>query len=844
MPIDAQPTEHSGQGARRSRRADLLAALREGRVADLVGAPGAARGWLARELRRPRPRAAAPRRRSGRGGGRRAGPRPRLLPAAVRSRRPLAGAAAPGRPGAALRRPLPGPRPGDGAPGRPGAAAPRPAGGEGGGGVGAGPGPSRRAPRRATSATPTWWGWGSPWSGRSSPASSSALGYARVPLVEDPGTFAVRGGDRRPVEPGRGEAGAPGALRRRGGERALLRPGVTADRPAGRPGRRGSSPRSEGVDARRRRRGGLSSRGFTGGDDHAGAGPGGALHRGGAPGRAPGGARRGRAGGPPHHPGARGARRHRVGHPLLRPGGAPPRLPRRRALAAASPGCRRVRWCGRTGPAGVEEVLADLDAELEREHAAAVRREELALPPGAHYLAPAEVEAGLAAHPRVRHHRVWLGTGEPLRFELGDSSAAARPRSRARTARRGRWRRWRAGSQDWRQARPGGGGGLRLALGGRPAAAAARGPPPAGPLPRGAARRPGPALRPVHPRPPPAGRRLGAASSTPPGRLALLSDEEIFGRRVRKKRARHQARERLRGRLPGAEGGRPRRPRGARHRPLPRPRRRCRSAGWRATSWSSPTRAPDRLYLPGRQAAPGAEVHRRRRGRDPARPAGRHVLRAAQGAGEGAAAQDGGASCSRSTRRARPTPASPSRRRTRSTASSRPSSPTSRRPTSEGHRRRAGRHDRGPGRGGAPVARGRRRRPPRRAPPPAPSPHGPPRLRRRGLRQDRGGHAGRHAGGARRSKQVAVLVPTTVLAAQHERTFRERFKGYPVRIEALSRMQERRGGARGAEGSGGGARWTSWSARTGCSAPTCRSRTSASWWWTRSSASAWPTRSG
>jgi transcription-repair coupling factor (superfamily II helicase) len=38
-------------------------------------------------------------------------------------------------------------------------------------------------------------------------------------------------------------------------------------------------------------------------------------------------------------------------------------------------------------------------------------------------------------------------------------------------------------------------------------------------------------------------------------------------------------------------------------------------------------------------------------------------------------------------------------------------------------------------------------------------------------------------------KQVAVLVPTTVLASQHERTFRERFKGYPVRIEALSRMK-------------------------------------------------------
>ena len=36
-------------------------------------------------------------------------------------------------------------------------------------------------------------------------------------------------------------------------------------------------------------------------------------------------------------------------------------------------------------------------------------------------------------------------------------------------------------------------------------------------------------------------------------------------------------------------------------------------------------------------------------------------------------------------------------------------------------------------------------------------------------------------------KQVAVLVPTTVLALQHYNTFRERFKNFPVRIEYLSR---------------------------------------------------------
>ena len=38
-------------------------------------------------------------------------------------------------------------------------------------------------------------------------------------------------------------------------------------------------------------------------------------------------------------------------------------------------------------------------------------------------------------------------------------------------------------------------------------------------------------------------------------------------------------------------------------------------------------------------------------------------------------------------------------------------------------------------------------------------------------------------------KQVAVLVPTTILAQQHEETFRKRFEGYPVRIESLSRFR-------------------------------------------------------
>jgi transcription-repair coupling factor (superfamily II helicase) len=38
-------------------------------------------------------------------------------------------------------------------------------------------------------------------------------------------------------------------------------------------------------------------------------------------------------------------------------------------------------------------------------------------------------------------------------------------------------------------------------------------------------------------------------------------------------------------------------------------------------------------------------------------------------------------------------------------------------------------------------------------------------------------------------KQVAVLVPTTVLALQHYNTFKERLKAYPVRVELLSRFR-------------------------------------------------------
>src|SRR4029077_1424271 len=41
-------------------------------------------------------------------------------------------------------------------------------------------------------------------------------------------------------------------------------------------------------------------------------------------------------------------------------------------------------------------------------------------------------------------------------------------------------------------------------------------------------------------------------------------------------------------------------------------------------------------------------------------------------------------------------------------------------------------------------------------------------------------------------KQVAVLVPTTVLAEQHYRSFRERMANYPFHIDSISRFKSSR----------------------------------------------------
>lgn len=64
-------------------------------------------------------------------------------------------------------------------------------------------------------------------------------------------------------------------------------------------------------------------------------------------------------------------------------------------------------------------------------------------------------------------------------------------------------------------------------------------------------------------------------------------------------------------------------------------------------------------------------------------------------------------------------------------------------------------------------------------------------------------------------KQVAVLVPTTLLAEQHYRNFRDRFADYPMKVEVLSRFKSTKEIKAELERSPA-ARSTSSSARTVC----------------------------
>ncbi len=70
----------------------------------------------------------------------------------------------------------------------------------------------------------------------------------------------------------------------------------------------------------------------------------------------------------------------------------------------------------------LEETIEAFEAAMAAEHAAALAREELCLPPAAHALGKAEALGLLAARPLVRRHRVYLGAGAPIRFSLAETS--------------------------------------------------------------------------------------------------------------------------------------------------------------------------------------------------------------------------------------------------------------------------------------------------------------------------------------------------------------------------------------------------------------------------------------
>jgi transcription-repair coupling factor (superfamily II helicase) len=69
-----------------------------------------------------------------------------------------------------------------------------------------------------------------------------------------------------------------------------------------------------------------------------------------------------------------------------------------------------------------------------------------------------------------------------------------------------------------------------------------------------------------------------------------------------------------------------------------------------------------------------------------------------------------------------------------------------------------------------------------------PAADGPPGLRRRGLRQDRGGPARGLRRGAR-GQAGGLLAPTTLLAEQHYQTIVDRFGNWPVKVAELSRFR-------------------------------------------------------
>ncbi len=444
----------AGAGAGASAHERVRRALEAGR-AEVTGLPGAARGRLLRELLSPGParaRAVLCRGRR-RGGGRGPGARPRLLPRRGR------GAARPGRRGPPLRRPLAGPRHGDGAaPAWPGSTW-RPE--QVSAVVVSAHGLARRVvPRRVFEAGRDLLGGGLELDREALAARLVALGYARAPLVEDPGTFAVRGGILDLWSPAEPAAGAARVLRRRDRELPRLRPGDPAERGRGR--RRCCSARPARRSSTRPAR------------------------------RPPGTAVRAAA--------------ERVNRPTTRVREVLDAIEAGQpffGLEALLPGFHPggLATLHDYLPAGAAAYLDDA-AEVERgarrarrgarrEHAAALGREELALPPEAHFLRRrgAALAAALA-RPAVRRHRVWLGTEEPIRFSLEETSEL-RGEIEAAHGDEGALGAAHAAAGGLAEARPHRGDRLRHRLRRRPAQAAARGPPPDGRSHTGAARRSG-----------------------------------------------------------------------------------------------------------------------------------------------------------------------------------------------------------------------------------------------------------------------------------------------------------------------------------------------------------------
>jgi transcription-repair coupling factor (superfamily II helicase) len=76
-------------------------------------------------------------------------------------------------------------------------------------------------------------------------------------------------------------------------------------------------------------------------------------------------------------------------------------------------------------PVSVERTLQELTDDLEREYAAALDRGDIAFPPAAHFLPAEELEAALAAAPVVELHRLWLGGVEEAPTTSAQESTAA-----------------------------------------------------------------------------------------------------------------------------------------------------------------------------------------------------------------------------------------------------------------------------------------------------------------------------------------------------------------------------------------------------------------------------------